>query len=80
MTRTRRAETPWRVRRKPRHEWEDNVAMLSGDVYPGADMPVRIKQYDDISAMTVIGIIGAVVVAIGVYAYVKGTPPQQPVG
>lgn len=38
-------------------------------VYPG-----------EISSTTALGIIGALVVAIGVYAYMKGNPLQPPIG
>jgi hypothetical protein len=34
----------------------------------------------DVTPMTAIGIVGAIIVAIGVYAYMKGNPPQPPVG
>lgn len=71
-------------------DWRDDPRNWVGDFESGevVDYKTGKKKYirriprhypgGDVSSNTVLGIIGAVVIAIGVYAYMKGNPPMQP--
>lgn len=64
-----------------RWEWGREVESLDGDYFPGEEIIARTKRYSsDTPVMPILAVIGALIVAAGVYAYIKNNPPASPVG
>lgn len=79
MSRKRR-KPKWRLNPRKPAAWEDDIRDLTGDIYPGDTVVARVKRYGDAPITPIVAVIGALIVAAGVYMYIKNKPPSPPVG